>query len=94
MSLGDRTFHLSIFFVSTQSETGTMLPQLRSMKLVWAGGAILLLTLVGWDFAARTTFLDDDYVFRAYGLLESSPWLAFVADKHGGEYYRPIPMLL
>jgi hypothetical protein len=62
--------------------------------LAWGLFAVLLLSLVGWDFASATTFLGDDYIFRAFARLEPSPLVAFVADKHGGEYYRPIPMLL
>jgi len=58
-----------------------------------AGVAVAVL-LVGRDFFAATTFLGDDYIFRAFARLEPRPWLALVADKHGGEYYRPLPMLL
>ena len=56
--------------------------------------AALLLGLVAWDFAAATTFVGDDYLFLAFARLEPSPLLAFVRDMHGGEYYRPVPMLL
>ena len=63
-------------------------------RTVWSLVALCLLALVGWDFAAATTFLGDDYIFRLYGRLEANPLAAFVADKHGGEYYRPLPMLL
>ncbi len=54
----------------------------------------LLVFAVAWNFAVATTFLGDDYLFRAFARLEVNPLLAFVADKHGGEYYRPLPMLL
>lgn len=63
-------------------------------RLAWACAAAVLLVFVGRDFLIATTFLGDDYVFRAFAQLESSPAVAFVADKHGGEYYRPLPMLL
>ncbi|HEX7508535.1 MAG TPA: hypothetical protein VF550_17305, partial [Polyangia bacterium] len=56
--------------------------------------AALLIVAVAWDFAAATTFLGDDYLFRSFARLERNPLIAFVADKHGGEYYRPLPMLL
>ncbi len=56
--------------------------------------ATLLLGLVAWDFAAATTFVGDDYLFLAFARLEANPLLAFVRDMHGGEYYRPAPMLL
>ncbi|HEX7499613.1 MAG TPA: hypothetical protein VF524_04825, partial [Polyangia bacterium] len=55
---------------------------------------VLLVLAVAWDFATATTFLGDDHLFRAFGRLEANPLLAFVADKHGGEYYRPLPMLI
>lgn len=45
-------------------------------------------------FFLGTTFLGDDYLFRTFGRFEPNPWIAFFEDKHGGEYYRPIPMLL
>ena len=63
-------------------------------RLAWLVAAALLVMAVAWDFAAATTFLGDDYLFRAFARLEGNPWVAFVADKHGGEYYRPLPMLL
>jgi hypothetical protein len=62
-------------------------------RLGWLALASLLV-LVGWDFATATTFLGDDYLFRAFAQLERNPLVAFVTDKHGGEYYRPIPMVL
>jgi hypothetical protein len=68
--------------------------RMRVRALAWIGAAVALVGLVGWDFAAATTFLGDDYIFRLFGRLETNPWAAFIADKHGGEYYRPIPMLL
>jgi hypothetical protein len=60
----------------------------------WAAVGVVLVALVGGDFATATTFLGDDYIFRLFGRLEANPFVAFVADKHGGEYYRPLPMLL
>ena len=56
--------------------------------------AALLLGLVAWDFVAATTFVGDDYLFLAFARLEPNPLSAFVRDMHGGEYYRPLPMLL
>jgi hypothetical protein len=56
--------------------------------------AALLLGLVAWDFVAATTFVGDDYLFLAFARLEPNPLLAFVRDMHGGEYYRPLPMLV
>jgi hypothetical protein len=70
------------------------LPDLHLKRAAWLGAGLVLLVLVGRDFALATTFLGDDHVFRAFARLEPNPLVAFVADKHGGEYYRPIPMLL
>ncbi len=55
---------------------------------------LLALGLVAWDFVAATTFLGDDYLFLAYARLTPQPLSAFVRDMHGGEYYRPVPMLV
>jgi hypothetical protein len=63
----------------------------RAVQVLAAG---LLVVAVAWDFATATTFLGDDYLFRAFAWLEANPFLAFVDDKHGGEYYRPLPMLI
>jgi hypothetical protein len=67
---------------------------MRPRQLAWVLLGAALVAVVGVDFARATTFLGDDYLFRAFARLEANPFLAFVADKHGGEYYRPIPMLL
>jgi hypothetical protein len=45
-------------------------------------------------FFQATTFLGDDYLFRTFARFEPNPLIAFYEDKHGGEYYRPLPMLL
>jgi hypothetical protein len=64
------------------------------MRSKIAVAAALILGLVAWDFAAATTFLGDDYLFLAFARLEPQPLVAFVRDMHGGEYYRPVPMLV
>jgi hypothetical protein len=87
------TFHARPLAVAVLTRIGLVLPDLRT-KLTWGAGAALLLALVGTDFVLATTFLGDDHVFRAFARLEPSPWVAFVSDKHGGEYYRPVPMML
>ena len=61
-----------------------------ALAVIYSGSALLVL----WQFVTATTFLGDDYLFRAFAQLEANPWVAFVADKHGGEYYRPLPMAL
>jgi hypothetical protein len=63
-------------------------------RAVWILAASLMIVAVAWDFAVATTFLGDDHLFRAFAHLERNPLVAFFADKHGGEYYRPLPMLL
>jgi hypothetical protein len=63
------------------------------MRLPLVVAAGLLLGLVAWDFATATTFLGDDYLFLAFARLQPQPLAAFVRDMHGGEYYRPVPML-
>jgi hypothetical protein len=76
------------------SKNGLPLPFLLARRPVWTSIALSLVALVARDFIVGTTFLGDDYVFRAFARLETNPFVAFVTDKHGGEYYRPIPMLL
>jgi hypothetical protein len=41
-----------------------------------------------------TTFVGDDHLFLAFARLAPNPLVAFVRDQHGGEYYRPLPMLV
>jgi len=67
---------------------------LLAMRVKVIVAAALLLGMVAWDFAAATTFVGDDYLFLAFARLEPNPLVAFVHDMHGGEYYRPLPMLL
>ena len=45
-------------------------------------------------FFAATTFIGDDHLFLAYARYAPNPFVAFVTDAHGGEYYRPLPMLV
>ena len=63
-------------------------------RVAWLLAAALLGLAVAWDFATATTFLGDDHLFRVFARLEANPLVAFASDKHGGEYYRPLPMLL
>ena len=46
------------------------------------------------SFTACTTFIGDDHLFLAFARYTPSPFVAFVRDQHGGEFYRPLPMLL
>ena len=63
-------------------------------RFAWLLAALVLVGAVAWHFAVATTFLGDDYLFRAFGQLEGNPLVAFTSDKHGGEFYRPLPMVL
>jgi len=59
-----------------------------------AGVAAALVVLVCAPFFAVTTFIGDDHLFLAYARYAPNPLVAFVRDQHGGEFYRPLPMLL
>jgi hypothetical protein len=62
--------------------------------------AIAVLTVAGiaaivaFPFFAATTFVGDDHIFLAYARHAPNPLVAFVRDQHGGEFYRPLPMLV
>ena len=51
-----------------------------------------LLVAVAVPFFVATTFHGDDHLFRAFARHAPHPFVAFVSDAHGGEYYRPLPM--
>jgi hypothetical protein len=60
--------------------------------------ALLALAAVGLVAAApfflSTTFFGDDHLFLAFARHVGNPFLPFVRDMHGGEYYRPLWMLV
>jgi hypothetical protein len=58
------------------------------------GLAAALAVLVCAPFFAVTTFIGDDHLFLAFARYAPNPLIAFVRDQHGGEFYRPLPMLL
>jgi hypothetical protein len=62
----------------------------------WAGAAALGIAalVVVAPFFAATTFVGDDHLFLAFARHASNPFAAFPTDRHGGEYYRPLPMLV
>lgn len=67
------------------------------MTTTRAAGAITLaiaFAIVAVPFFAATTFIGDDHIFLAFARHQPNPLSAFVADKHGGEFYRPWPMLV
>jgi hypothetical protein len=54
----------------------------------------LAVVVAGAPFFAATTFVGDDHLFLAFARLARNPLAAFVRDQHGGEFYRPLPMLV
>ena len=56
--------------------------------------SVALLLIVGAPFFTATTFHGDDHVFLAFARHAPHPFVAFVFDAHGGEYYPPLPMLV
>ena len=61
---------------------------------VAVGATLILVGLVVVPFFIATTFTGDDHLFLAFTRYVRNPLSAFVVDRHGGEYYRPVPMLL
>jgi hypothetical protein len=55
-------------------------------------GAVGLVGAV--PFFVSTTFFGDDHLFLAFARHVGNPFLPFVRDLHGGEYYRPLWMLV
>jgi len=56
--------------------------------------SVALLLIVGAPFFTATTFHGDDHLFLTFARHAPNPFVAFVSDAHGGEYYRPLPMML
>jgi hypothetical protein len=56
--------------------------------------AVLLAVAAAVPFFVCTTFIGDDHLFLAFARHTPNPLVAFARDQHGGEYYRPLPMLL
>jgi hypothetical protein len=50
--------------------------------------------VVAVPFFAATTFIGDDHLFLAFARHAGNPFAAFLTDRHGGEYYRPLPMMV
>jgi hypothetical protein len=62
----------------------------------WAAGLAVgvaaLVVIV--PFFAATTLIGDDHLFLAFARHAPHPFAAFLTDRHGGEYYRPLPMMI
>lgn len=67
-------------------------PAPRPLGVWLAAGAAAVAVAV--PFFVSTTFAGDDHVFLAFSRLAPNPLAAFVRDQHGGEFYRPLPMLV
>jgi len=63
----------------------------RAVRMAALGIAALAVAV---PFFTATTFIGDDHLFLAYARHAGNPLVAFVSDVHGGEYYRPFPMLV
>jgi hypothetical protein len=59
-----------------------------------AVGLGALMVAVAVPFFVATTFIGDDHLFLAFARHAPNPLAAFWSDCHGGEYYRPLPMLV
>jgi hypothetical protein len=64
----------------------------RSVSGVAVAGVGLALVATAIPFFAATTFIGDDHLFLAFARHAPNPFRPFIADQHGGEYYRPLPM--
>jgi hypothetical protein len=63
--------------------------------MVGPPAVLLIFFLAGAiPFFTSTTFIGDDHLFLAFARDEPHPWRVLVADLHGGEFYRPLPMLV
>jgi hypothetical protein len=66
--------------------------QPRPLGAWLAAGAAF--AVVATSFFGATTFAGDDHLFLAFARYAPNPLIAFVRDQHGGEFYRPLPMLV
>jgi hypothetical protein len=66
----------------------------RRVSPALALGLAAAAAVVAVPFFTATTFVGDDHLFLAFARLAPNPLAAFVRDQHGGEFYRPLPMLV
>ncbi|HVU49334.1 MAG TPA: hypothetical protein VHL80_01545, partial [Polyangia bacterium] len=66
----------------------------RRLPPALALGLAAAAAVVAAPFFSATTFVGDDHLFLAFARLAPNPFVAFVRDQHGGEFYRPLPMLV
>lgn len=55
-------------------------------------GVVVIVTAA--FFYVATTFIGDDHLFLAFARYVPDPLIAFARDQHGGEFYRPLPMVV
>lgn len=61
----------------------------------WLAAAVAVgLVCVAVPFFAATTFFGDDHLFLTFARHVHNPLRAFTTDLHGGEYYRPLWMVV
>jgi hypothetical protein len=65
----------------------------RAPRAAWAVAGVVA-AAVAVPFFTATTFVGDDHVFLAFARFAPNPLVTFVRDQHGGEFYRPLPMLV
>jgi hypothetical protein len=78
--------------MSTPIPKAAPTPKNAAAAVIAAASAIALIG--GLPFFVATTFTGDDHLFLAFSRYAPNPLTAFVRDQHGGEFYRPLPMLL
>jgi hypothetical protein len=66
----------------------------RRGRTVALPGLVAVGTIAAVPFFVSTTFFGDDHLFLVFARHVGNPFLPFVRDMHGGEYYRPLWMLL
>jgi hypothetical protein len=64
------------------------------MSTIARAAVVAAALVVAVPFLVATTVHGDDYLFLAFARHAPNPLVAFVRDQHGGEFYRPLPMLL
>jgi hypothetical protein len=72
----------------------TARPPRPARLAVVAALVAVVVVITSAPFFLATTFIGDDHLFLAYARYAPHPLVAFFRDQHGGEFYRPIPMML
>jgi hypothetical protein len=67
---------------------------MKAERVAGAAALGICVLIVGAPFFVATTFVTDDHIFLAFARYAPNPFSPFVSDRHGGEYYRPLAMLV